>query len=37
VKLAVLAAASTVTDGGTGSADVLLEASVIAMPPVGAT
>ena len=36
VNVAVVAAAGTVTEVGTGSAAVLFEASVTALPPVGA-
>ena len=36
VNVAVVAAAGTVTDVGTGSAAVLLEASVTELPPVSA-
>jgi hypothetical protein len=37
VKLAVFPAAATDTDEGTGSADVLFDASETAIPPAGAT
>jgi len=36
VNVAVVAATATVTDAGTGSALVLLDARVTALPPVGA-